>query len=225
MILPNTMHFALHMVQLEFNVCPINRTDHLLWHSLWNRHTAWLKFYTIGTVRRIPDQKQMVGSYTVWFSWSHLDLVLMTSILEQESVKNTDTPVNQLIIIPLLMKVEGTCMEFPQLWLKKTTWIKLKLIEKLLTATIHLSEDIQSLMSNAWVLLNIEFCVCTSIHMHITTRDNGLEKNYVQFSARHWIWWLTSSAVTLTSSPTGNLAEKPAVQFLVALFLRYLKTP
>ena len=67
MILPNTMHFAWHMVQLEFNVCPINRTEHLLWHSLWNRHTAWLKSYTIGTVRKIPDQKQMVGSYMVWF--------------------------------------------------------------------------------------------------------------------------------------------------------------
>ena len=37
----------------------------------------------------------------------------MTSILEQESVKNTDTPVNKLIIIPLFMKVEGICMELP----------------------------------------------------------------------------------------------------------------
>ena len=36
---------------------------------------------------------------------------------------------------------------------------------------------------------------------------------------------VTSSAVTLTSSLIGNLAEKPAVQFLVALFLKYLKTP
>ena len=74
-------------------------------------------------------------------------------------------------------------------------------------------------------LAETEFWLCTSIHMPIITRDNGSEKNYVQFSARHCNAWLTSSAVTLTSLPTGNLAEKPAVQFLVALFLRYLKTP
>ena len=48
-----------------------------------------------------------------------------------------------------------------------------------------LSEDIQSHMFNAWVLLNTEFWLCTSIHMPIITRDNGSEKNYVQFSARH----------------------------------------
>ena len=71
---------------------------------------------------------------------------------------------------------------------------------------------------------------CRVLCMHINSyayhyRDNGSEKNYVQFSARHCGAWLTSSAVTLTSSPTGNLAEKPAAQFLVELFLKYLKTP
>ena len=149
----------------------------------------------------------------------------MTFTQEQESVKNTDTPVNQLIIIPLFMKIEGTCTESPQLRQKKLTWMRLKLIKKSLTIVTHLSEDIQSHMFNAWVLLNTEFWLCTLIHMPIITRDNGSGKNYVQFSARHCNAWWTSSAVTLTSLPTGNSAEKPAVQFLVALFLRYLKTP
>ena len=225
MILLNTMNFAFHMAQLEFNVCPTNRTDLLLWHSFWNRHTAWLKFCTIGTFRRIPGQGPICGSSMVWFSWWHLDLVLMTFIQEQESVKNTDTPVNKLIFIPLWMKIEGTCMESSQLRLKKVPWIQLKLIKKSLTVVTHLSEDIRHHMFNAWVLLNTELWLCTSIHMLIITRDNGSEKIYVHFSARHWNAWLTSSAVTSTSLPTGNLAEKPAVQFLVALFLRYLKTP